>query len=95
MISQSVSDRLAVNRFNVDEEMSHICIDQERAQWTGTAGRIIALCPAHVYTKEADGSVSAEYAACLECGTCLAVANAGSLQWVYPRGGMGVSFREG
>jgi ferredoxin like protein len=42
-----------------------------------------------------DGSIGIEYAACLECGTCLAVAPAGVLTWHYPRGGFGVSFREG
>ena len=34
-------------------------------------------------------------AACLECGTCLAVAPAGVLRWHYPRGGYGIAFREG
>ena len=33
--------------------------------------------------------------ACLECGTCLAVAAPGALTWHYPRGGFGVQFREG
>ena len=36
-----------------------------------------------------------EYAACLECGACLAVADPGALTWRYPRGGMGVRFRLG
>jgi ferredoxin-like protein FixX len=52
----SVPERLAKNRFNLNEEESHI-----------------------------------EYAACLECGTCLAIA----LKWHYPLGGFGVQFREG
>ena len=42
-----------------------------------------------------DGSVDVEYAACLECGTCLAVAPREVLHWVYPEGAMGISFREG
>ncbi len=36
-----------------------------------------------------------EYAACLACGTCLAVAAPGALKWRYPRGGFSVQFREG
>jgi ferredoxin like protein len=55
----------------------------------------IACCPAHVYTEEPDGTISVEYAACLECGTCLAIAAPGALKWHYPRGGFGVQFREG
>ena len=44
---------------------------------------------------QADGTISVEYAACLDCGTCLAVAPPGVLEWHYPRGGFGVSYRGG
>ncbi len=56
---------------------------------------VFRLCPAHVYTEEPDGTLSVAHAACMECGTCLAVAAPGSLTWHYPRGGFGVAFREG
>lgn len=91
----SIPQRLAVNRFELDEGESHIEVDQELAKSTGTGKRVVAVCPAHVYAEEADGTISVEYAACLECGTCLAVASPGALTWHYPRGGMGVAFREG
>jgi len=68
---------------------------EEIAKATGTGKAIVACCPAHVYTEEPDGTISVEYAACLECGTCLAVAAPGALKWHYPRGGFGVQFREG
>ena len=70
-------------------------LNQEIAKATGTAKLIVACCPAHVYTEEPDGTISVEYAACLECGTCLAIAAPGALKWHYPRGGFGVQFREG
>jgi ferredoxin-like protein FixX len=35
------------------------------------------------------------YAACLECGTCKAMAAPGALTWHYPRGGFGIAYREG
>jgi ferredoxin like protein len=91
----TVPDRLAANSYTTDEEESHIRIDQDLARSTGSGLRIIAVCPAKVYTQEADGTISAEHAACLECGACLAVADPGVLEWRYPRGGMGISFREG
>lgn len=94
MRTTTVPERLAANRFVLDEEESHIEIDQELARSTGTDRRIIAVCPAGVYSMQ-DGRVVADYAACLECGTCLAVAAPGALTWHYPRGGFGVSFREG
>ncbi|UCN15102.1 4Fe-4S dicluster domain-containing protein [Cellulomonas iranensis] len=93
--AQTVTVRLARNRFLLDEEESHIEIDQEVCRSTGTGKRLVAVCPAGVYTEREDGTIDAEYAACLECGTCLAVAAPGALRWHYPRGGFGVAFREG
>lgn len=91
----SITERLARDRFVTDEEVSHITVHDELARATGTADRLIACCPAGVYSYAADGSVAVEYAACLECGTCLAVADPGTLMWHYPRGGFGVQYRDG
>ncbi len=93
--SISVAERLARNSYQTDEELSHIAINQELARITGTGKLLVAICPAGVYAEEADGTISAEYAACLECGTCLALAAPGALEWHYPRGGFGIEFREG
>ncbi|WP_220457941.1 MULTISPECIES: ferredoxin family protein [unclassified Actinotalea] len=90
----TVPERLARTTFTIDEEESHIAIDQELCRSTGTDKAIIAVCPAGVYSEQ-DGRVVADYAACVECGTCLAVAAPGALRWHYPRGGFGVSYREG
>lgn len=91
----AVEGRLAVNRYEVDDEASHIDVDQEVVRATGTAGLLERVCPAGVYAAQADGSVTVDEAACLECGACLAVAAPGSLAWRYPRGGYGVRHREG
>lgn len=90
-----VADKLATTAFDTDEGHSHIEIDQAVARATGAARVLVPICPAHVYSVGPDGSLQAESAACLECGTCLAVAPAGSLRWRYPRGGFGVGYREG
>jgi ferredoxin-like protein FixX len=90
----SVPELLTKNRFVLDDE-SHIEVNQEVVKATGCGKAIVDCCPAHVYTEEADGSLSVEYAACLECGSCLAVAAPGALSWHYPRGGFGIQFREG
>ncbi|WP_223145162.1 ferredoxin family protein [Actinotalea subterranea] len=94
MKTTTVPERLAANRFEIDEDESHIEVDQELCRTTGTGKAIIAVCPAGVYSEQ-DGEILVDYAACLECGTCLAVAAPGALKWRYPRGGFGVSFREG
>ncbi len=90
----TVSERLARNRFDLDEE-SHIEIDQDLARKTGTGKLLIRVCPAGVYSEAPDGTIAVQHAACMECGTCLAVAAPGSLRWHYPRGGFGIAYREG
>lgn len=91
----SVPQRLAGNIYEVDEGNSHIEVNQEVCRETGAGKLLVRICPAHVYAEEADGSISVEYAACLECGTCLAVAPPGALKWKYPDGAMGIMYREG
>ena len=90
-----IAERLAGNRFLLDEEESHITINQDLARTSGTATRLVAICPAGVYSLSPDDTLQVEYAACLECGSCLAVASPGSMTWVYPRGGFGIQYRDG
>jgi len=90
----SVTSRLALNQFEPDDR-SHIVVDQAAAKAAGAGPLLVRVCPAHVYALNEDGTVGVTYEACLECGTCLAVAPAGVLDWHYPRGGFGVTYREG
>ncbi len=89
-----VAQRLAGNSYMVDEE-SHIEVDQDLARRTGTGKLLVKVCPAHVYSENEDGTIAVLFAACMECGTCRAVASRGLLKWHYPNGGFGVAFREG
>lgn len=91
----SVATRLMCDSFETDHEESHIEVDQELVRATGCAELLVNICPAHVYSLNADGTLAIEYAACLECGSCLAVAPTGALSWHYPAGGMGIAYREG
>lgn len=91
----TVAQRLTTTAFDLDEDHPHIHVDQERTRAAGFGPVLVAVCPAHVYAMESDGSVSVEVAACLECGTCRAVAPPGCLDWQYPAGGKGVRYREG
>jgi ferredoxin like protein len=90
-----VPERLSKNRYDLDKVHSHIEVHQDVARRTGTASVLVRVCPAHVYAEEADGTISVSEAACLECGTCMAVAAPGALTWHYPRGGFGIAYREG
>lgn len=90
-----VTERLARDHFELDEDESHIEVDQALARATGVGKLLVQVCPAHVYGEAPDGTITIEYAACLECGTCRAVAPPGVLTWHYPRGGFGIRYREG
>lgn len=90
----TVAERLDNNHYETDER-SHIEVNQDLVRTTGAGPLLVRVCPAHVYSLQPDGSLGTTYAACLECGTCRAVAPAGVLNWQYPRSGMGVTYREG
>jgi ferredoxin like protein len=91
----AVIERLDRNRFEPDGEHSHIEVDQAAAKAAGVGALLVRICPANVYSVQADGAIGVTYQACLECGTCMAVAPPGTLRWHYPDGGMGVAYREG
>ncbi len=90
----TVEEKLAVDKFHVDEEFAHIVVDKEAPR--EVIDRLAKLCPAGLYTIDEAGELAFDYAGCLECGTCL-VAGGGTVvkSWNYPRGGMGVEFRLG
>ncbi|MDR1825894.1 MAG: 4Fe-4S dicluster domain-containing protein [Bifidobacteriaceae bacterium] len=90
----SLPDRLAKARFETDST-SHITVNQGAAKAAKAGPLLVRICPAGVYSLQDDGSIGVLHAACLECGTCLAVAPPGVLEWHYPAGGMGVAFRQG
>ena len=50
---------------------------KKRFKITGTGKVLTKICPAHVYREEADGTISVEFAACLECGLCFQMAAPG------------------
>ena len=50
------------------------------------------VCPAVCYSK-IDGEIFFAYEGCLECGSCSIVCDQGAIEWDYPRGGFGVSYR--
>lgn len=91
----TVAERLARNHYETDERESHIELDQHLVEVTGAGPLLVRVCAAHVYSLQNNGTIGVTHAACLECGTCRAVAPPGVLKWHYPRSGMGVTYREG
>lgn len=87
----NIDDKLALNLFHVDKD-AHIKVDQEICRKCPhklcTYG-----CPAENYKLEGDNNVVFSWEGCLECGTCRIICDQGALDWDYPRGGYGISYR--
>ncbi|WP_124055389.1 ferredoxin family protein [Arcanobacterium ihumii] len=90
-----MENRLAQTHFELDDEYGHIEVNQEAVREAGIGDALINVCPANVYSRMANGDIDAEYAACLECGSCRQITPEGTLTWHYPRGGFGVRFLQG
>lgn len=90
-----VSELLSLNKFNIDEEVPHIELD--KVICTGCPDKpCLHVCPAGLYKLDKDGTLSFDYAGCLECGTCRVMCkNHGMIKWVYPRGTFGINYRYG
>ncbi|NLW92031.1 MAG: hypothetical protein GXY34_10610 [Syntrophomonadaceae bacterium] len=57
--------------------------------------RAVLVCPAGLYSLNAEGEVELTIDGCLECGTCRIACGVEVLDWNYPTGGAGVQFRFG
>ncbi len=92
----SLDDRLGLDKYEIDEEHSHIQVDQSACQ--GCRLRpCLTVCPAAVYVA-VDGEIVARYENCLECGTCQIACDTGGeggITWNPPQGGFGIVFRYG
>lgn len=95
MSAVSVEEKLAVNKFHIDEGNPHIVLKENIIDMEALK-TIIKACPAGLYAQNNDGSIRFDFAGCLECGTCR-VLGIGTVidQWNYPQGTCGVEFRYG
>ena len=94
MNPMTVPDKLAVDKFELDEGHPHIAVDNEICRKVCGDKLCLWVCPANVYA-EHDGAIAADWAGCLECGACRAACPHDALKWEYPRGGFGIVYRYG
>ncbi len=90
----SVSEKLALNKYELDEDNPHIIVHNEVCTQQCVLKACLFVCPANVYSEQ-DGKIVADWAGCLECGTCKVACPPQALHWEYPRGGFGVIYRQG
>jgi ferredoxin-like protein FixX len=88
----NVDAKLAVDRFEVDEDTAHIVLAPDPAG--SEFDKLAIACPAGLYRRGAGGGPRFDYAGCLECGTCRILAGDTIIErWQYPGPGMGVRYR--
>ncbi len=93
-ITVNVDEKLALNKFNVDEECPHIKLKEDASD--SEFRKLILCCPAALYKQGENGEKLFDYAGCLECGTCRVLCGDTILEkWEYPQPTMGVEYRFG
>ena len=91
-----VDEKLAVNRFHVDEDNAHIVLRDLSPGDIGEYRKLQLACPAGLYKLADDGTARFDYAGCLECGTCRILCGSTLLtKWEFPQMGAGVEYRYG
>jgi ferredoxin like protein len=90
----SLPEKLAVDKFELDEGQPHILINQEVCRQVCQQRFCLFVCPAKLYSEQ-NGEILVEWAGCLECGTCQVACPHEALTWSYPRGSFGIYYRYG
>jgi ferredoxin like protein len=89
---KTMEDKLGLDKFKAFEK-THLKIKQG-ADAHKVVEDVLFICPAKVYTLNDKGEAIVSFENCLECGTCR-VAAPDDVEWEYPQGGFGVTFRYG
>ena len=94
MMGTTHEEKMRTVRFRVDEGKAHIQVNSEICREC-TLNACVYVCPAKLFVPLADGRILFNYEQCFECGACYIACNReGAIQWSYPKGGFGVTFRE-
>ena len=88
--NKKIEDKLFTLKYKTDG-INHLKPDESKClQCVEKICTII--CPANVYNyNEQEKKMTVSYEKCLECGACRIACR--HIEWVYPKGGMGVSFK--
>ena len=99
MKRMNMDDRLAVTKFDSDDEHAHIIVNKPECRSCDHKACTFS-CPATRYTLNPEGDLMFDHVGCLECGNCRLVCERlhGRIMgysWNYPENGKGVIFRQG
>ncbi len=93
----TIEEKLDLTKITTDHNHEHITINPAICKEKCTTHDCVYGCPADCYKftegEDAEGPVSYDYIACLECGVCRVVCPHGSVDWNNPKGGFGVEYK--
>ncbi len=93
MIPGNLKAKLGINVFKPGHQ-PHIRI-KPGAETDERLRKVVAVCPAGLYSIDEEGKVVLDIDGCLECGTCRIACGPELLEWYYPEAATGVQFRCG
>ena len=90
----NIDDRLAKVKY-VPDEKSHLKTDLDICK--NCKSKICTIiCPANVYEwNEQESKLIINYENCLECGACRIACEKNNIEWQYPKGTSGVTYKYG
>ena len=88
-----LEDKLFLDRFKVGKK-SHLRLKDKEICRKCKDKACVYACPVQNY-KKVDGVVELSWEGCLECGSCRIVCKHGVIEWNYPQGGFGITYRYG
>ena len=91
-MTENTDAKLGTLHYKTDKE-PHITVNSEICRNCNSKPCILG-CPAECFELQ-DGELHFQYEDCIECGTCKIVCPNGAVEWNYPRGTFGVTFRYG
>jgi ferredoxin like protein len=91
----NIDDLLVSLKYYVDEEIPHVKIISPEVCVSCEGKGCLSFCPAGVYQEGTGGHVQVAYQACVECGSCRLLCSHKNIDWDYPRGGFGISYKFG
>lgn len=90
-----ITTKLFTIRYKVDEK-SHLTIKENLACIECETKSCNFFCPADVYDWDPmKKKTEVAFENCVECGTCRIACPADNIEWVYPTGGYGITYKMG
>ena len=89
MNPKKIEDKLALNKFDVDQEV-HIRIKEDICFQCKEQDCLYA-CPAGCFTAVED-HITFSFEGCLECGSCRIACDKDAVDWTLPRAGFGICY---